>query len=481
MAFYIIYSTFLTNFMIFKGAQAMKYNSRHLLLAASSTLLLAACSSNNVESINETTTEASDIHSELVTNFNELFEYESNLQTRFNETIEEDSELTSLEDESSLVYENIDQRSGLLDEIESLSSDLQSEADTFANYSGEDLAQDKLQSLSDNLNELDSSISDYSSNYSTALDNQSSYFDNLTNNDAEYQDFINGIESINEEHSALKESASAIDQQLSQTAQQLNNLHTETQNLLNEEASAESQSSGAVATNAEGNETQKNEDFQYQINPETWTVDPLENSDANPKVALLTFDDAPEVNALRIAESLEEKDANAIFFVNGMYIEDEEGQEELKQIHDMGFEIGNHTHTHANLQTVDEQTQTEEITATSDLVEEVTGERPRFFRAPHGANTEHSMQVAEENGMTVMNWTYGYDWEPEYQEPKALADIMVNTELLNNGGSLLMHDRTWTADAVPAIVDGLREKDYEIVDPDTIVSVQNTPESEEAN
>ncbi|RLL47068.1 polysaccharide deacetylase family protein [Oceanobacillus piezotolerans] len=214
---------------------------------------------------------------------------------------------------------------------------------------------------------------------------------------------------------------------------------------------------------------QSNVDYSYEVNPENFTVEPL-TEEAESQVALLTFDDAPDGNAVEMAEILKEHDAPAIFFVNGMYLESEEGKEKLKKIHEMGYEIGNHTYTHPTLTDISEEQQREEIVKVNDLVEEITGERPRFFRAPHGLNTDYTKRVAEEEDMVLMNWTYGYDWEPEYQEPGALADIMVNTAYLNDGANLLMHDREWTKEALDGIITGLREKGYTLVDPDLIYS-----------
>ena len=54
----------------------------------------------------------------------------------------------------------------------------------------------------------------------------------------------------------------------------------------------------------------------------------------------------------------------------------------------------------------------------------------------------------------------------------ALADIMVNTEHLSDGANLLMHDREWTADALKDIVEGLRAKGYDLIDPATIQGVE---------
>lgn len=223
------------------------------------------------------------------------------------------------------------------------------------------------------------------------------------------------------------------------------------------------------------------EEYFYEVS-NVHSLVPIEGTNANEQVALLTYDDAPDGYTLEIAETLVEYDAPAIFFVNGMYLESEENQEILREIYDMGFAIGNHTYTHPDLQSISEEQQYEEIVHTSDLVEEVVGERPRFFRAPFGQNTDYSRTVAEEDGMVIMNWTYGYDWEVEYQEPNALADIMINTPYLSPGANLLMHDREWTMQATPAIIEGLRDQGYELLDPNLIQSVNSEDtESEETD
>lgn len=247
----------------------------------------------------------------------------------------------------------------------------------------------------------------------------------------------------------------------------------------NEDTSAVDETTEEVETTEEDateeevveEEVEEEEDlaYQYEINPNIFSVEPIDGETTeDEKLVLLTFDDAPYGNSLEIAEALEERGVNAIFFVNSMYMEDEEGKAVIQDLHERGFEIANHTHTHAKLDDYSEESQREEIITTNDIVEEATGERPRFFRAPHGIMTEYSKQVVAEEGMTWMNWSFGYDWEVQYQDADALADITLNTELLGNGANILMHDREWTAAAVPTIVDGLIEQGFTIVDPKLI-------------
>ncbi|MYL28187.1 polysaccharide deacetylase family protein [Halobacillus halophilus] len=207
---------------------------------------------------------------------------------------------------------------------------------------------------------------------------------------------------------------------------------------------------------------------QYEMTG-SWSFQPI--ADADPEVALLTIDDIPDEHALEMAETLKEKEAPAIFFVNGHFLDtpDEELADKrkqwIKEIHEMGFPIGNHTYSHKDLKTMSEEEQREEILTVSDQIEDITGERPVFYRSPFGSNTDFVKQLAEEEGMLLMNWTYGYDWEQEYQNASSLADIMVNTPLLADGANLLMHDRDWTNEALGDIVDGLRDKGYTLLDP----------------
>ncbi|WP_181348970.1 polysaccharide deacetylase family protein [Thalassobacillus sp. CUG 92003] len=220
------------------------------------------------------------------------------------------------------------------------------------------------------------------------------------------------------------------------------------------------------ASESEDDEADQKPDSPMYKLTDAWNFEPI--NDAESKVVLLTIDDAPDQYAVEMAKILKKQKAPAIFFVNGHFIDSDEDKKKLKQIHDMGFPIGNHTNTHASLPDLSKKEQSEEIVGLNDKIEKIIGERPDFFRAPFGQNTDYSKQLAKEEGMLVMNWTYGYDWNEKYTNASDLADIMVNTSLLNNGANLLMHDREWTANALDDIIKGLKEKGYGLIDPDTI-------------
>ncbi|MBZ5200357.1 polysaccharide deacetylase family protein [Planomicrobium chinense] len=208
----------------------------------------------------------------------------------------------------------------------------------------------------------------------------------------------------------------------------------------------------------------------YRLNPANWNVEPI--GDAPAEAVLITIDDAPADHSVEMATTLKQLDVPAIFFVNGHFLDSDEEKANLKKIHDMGFAIGNHTYNHNNLKTIGENQQREEILSLSEAVEAIIGEKPKFFRAPNGSNTDFSKALIAQEGMLLMNWTYGYDWEKQYMDSAALTDIMVNTEFLRNGANLLMHDRKWTAQALPGIIEGLRAKGYSFIEPGEIEGVQ---------
>ncbi|GAA0293917.1 peptidoglycan/xylan/chitin deacetylase (PgdA/CDA1 family) [Gracilibacillus halotolerans] len=222
--------------------------------------------------------------------------------------------------------------------------------------------------------------------------------------------------------------------------------------------------------------TEEDIEVQYRSNEKNWAIEPIEDG-IEENVLLLTIDDAPDKYALEMAQLLKELNVPAIFFVNGHFLQNEEDYETLRNIHELGFHIGNHTMTHPVLSDINEERQKEEIIELNVLVEKIIGEKPKFFRAPHGANTDYVKDLVKQEGMLLMNWTYGYDYFEPYMDAEKLKEAMisgegpevdVNYSLLQPGANLLMHDREWTFEALEDIVKGLRDKGYTFVNPEAI-------------
>lgn len=219
--------------------------------------------------------------------------------------------------------------------------------------------------------------------------------------------------------------------------------------------------------------TKSKEQPKYKINEANWSIEPIEK-DTNEKVVLLTIDDAPDRYAVEMAKTLKDLKVPAIFFVNGHFLETAADEENLKEIYNMGFDIGNHTYSHKSLPDLTKAEQEDEILKVNQKVERTIGYKPSFFRAPFGQNTDVSKHIVKQENMHLMNWTFGYDWEPEYQSKDALLEVTLNNEFLNNGSNILMHDREWTNAALKEIVKGLDKQGYTFVDPKEIKGYSKT-------
>lgn len=210
------------------------------------------------------------------------------------------------------------------------------------------------------------------------------------------------------------------------------------------------------------------------ISSAIYPIDEAQSED----VLLFTFDDAPNLpdsNALEIAQTLKAYDVNAIFLVNGMYLESQEGKDIARQIHEMGFELGNHTYSHPNMRELSYEEQYQELVRTNNLISEVTGGAlVRWFRPPFGLFNLDTINSCNELGMQLITWDFGYDWMDEYHDGQLLADVSLDNEYLRSGANILMHDLPWTSQALASMIEGYRSQGYHIVDPYLIKHQRNS-------
>ncbi|UFJ42816.1 polysaccharide deacetylase family protein [Brevibacillus humidisoli] len=212
----------------------------------------------------------------------------------------------------------------------------------------------------------------------------------------------------------------------------------------------------------------------YIINPTNYTI--VNQDLPEDKIVLLTFDDGPTGEAtMDLLDVLDRHQAKSIWFVNGLQLatkkEDgsftikEEKAALLKEIHKRGHLIGNHTWWHENLRKLPPERQQEEILSTSAVIEQIIGEKPKYFRPPFGAYTDVSKTVCAQQGMQSMNWSVGsLDWDAAvYKHPGQITQQVLSN--VHRGGNILFHDRTWTAQELDNVLSGLTKAGYRFVIP----------------
>ncbi len=181
------------------------------------------------------------------------------------------------------------------------------------------------------------------------------------------------------------------------------------------------------------------------------------------KAIALTFDDGPSDYTEELLDGLALYEARATFFVIGSNAE--KYPEIVKRAHEEGHLIGNHTYSHIDFYKSTLTEIEENIQKGSAVIEQITGEKPLFLRAPYG--NVNFLQLKQLNCFFV-HWSAStLDWFRE-EEDYIYKRIMKKAQ---DGEIILMHDtREVTVKAVLRAIPELQEQGYELVRVDELLS-----------
>ena len=181
------------------------------------------------------------------------------------------------------------------------------------------------------------------------------------------------------------------------------------------------------------------------------------------KAIALTFDDGPSGYTEELLDGLALYEARATFFVIGSKAE--KNPEIVKRAYEEGHLIGNHTYSHIDFYKSTLTEIEENITKGSAVIEEITGSKPLFLRAPYGNVSFIQLKQVE---AFFIHWsTSTYDWFKE-DEDYIYKRIMKEAK---DGEIILMHDtREATVKAVLRAIPELQEQGFELVRVDELLS-----------
>lgn len=189
---------------------------------------------------------------------------------------------------------------------------------------------------------------------------------------------------------------------------------------------------------------------------------PIYSVDTEEKKVALSFDAAwGNEDTQQILDILKKNDVRVTFFMTGGWVGSY--PDDVKAISDAGHDLGNHSENHKNMSGLSEEEKTKELLSVHEKVKELTGKEMQLFRPPYGDYDDRVILNAKENGYYTIQWSVdSLDWKDYGID--SIIDTVLNHEELKNGAIILCHNGAkYTADALEALITGLKDKGYEIV------------------
>lgn len=216
----------------------------------------------------------------------------------------------------------------------------------------------------------------------------------------------------------------------------------------------------------------ENQTVMTEVEEEAKKLTPEEILEQNTesKKVYLTFDDGPSQYSNELLDNLKEYNVKATFFVIGRT--DEASKKIYKRIVEEGHTLAMHSYTHRYEEIYKSLNSfKKDVKSLSDLLYEVTGERPKYYRFPGGSSNkvsnvpiEKCISYLNEEGITYFDWnTVNGDAAGKDYTAKQMTDMVMNGVHENNNSMVLMHDtvaRDTTVKSLPSLIKKLQKEGY---------------------
>jgi len=195
--------------------------------------------------------------------------------------------------------------------------------------------------------------------------------------------------------------------------------------------------------------------------------------DTKQKVVALTFDDGPDPRFTpEVLDILKQYHSKVTFFVVGKNARSY--PDLIRQINREGHEIGNHTMTHPEVDTLTQDEILAEIQDCSKIITGLTGRPPIYFRPPKGITNHFTEKDAANLDMRQILWSVCIE-NMSAPTPEAMASRVLKK--VKPGSIILLHDgrldRSKTVKALPLLLEGLKKQGYKVVTVNRLLAIQN--------
>ncbi len=183
----------------------------------------------------------------------------------------------------------------------------------------------------------------------------------------------------------------------------------------------------------------------------------------------ITFDDGPHLEVTpAILQVLREQGVKATFFNIGKHIQ--QHPELVRQIAAEGHIIGNHTFEHGfffDLKGAEAMQQ--ELARCNQLVAQLTGQTPRYFRPPYGVTNPNVAQAVKRSGMVPVGWSLR-SLDTVIKNPEKLLQRVIGQ--VKPGDIVLFHDtQAGTVSVLKEFLQYCNAQGYQVVPLNELINV----------
>lgn len=195
------------------------------------------------------------------------------------------------------------------------------------------------------------------------------------------------------------------------------------------------------------------------------------NGDTYKNSIALTFDDGPDGKITpKILDILKQNNVKANFFFIGENVSRFPGV--VRRADKEGNLVLNHSYDHPDFKKQNNEETKNEILKTENIIYKIIGKRPAIIRPPYGDVDERVVSSILETGDKITIWSIDtLDWSQK-EKDNIIKNVLDN---LRPGDILLMHsngDKSATAEALPSIIKGVKERGYGIVTLDKMLNIK---------
>lgn len=190
-----------------------------------------------------------------------------------------------------------------------------------------------------------------------------------------------------------------------------------------------------------------------------------QGSRSEERIALTVNVDWGEEYLPSILETCRLKKVPLTFFITGRWAE--KYPQLVKEIAAAGHEVGSHGYGHVHPDGLSVADNLREIKRGEGVLTGILGTKPRLYAPPYGERGPGVLKAAEEAKYRTILWSIdSLDWQ--HRNRQITIERVVSRA--HNGAIVLMHPTNGTAEAMPELLEALKDKGFDLVTVSELIS-----------